>query len=559
MKRLTPVLEKERTRLYVRLIANGLLQAIAIVAILFLVRYIFDNLAVRHGPVQVGKIFRISLVLAGVGIIQGLLTRLARVDSARLGRGYTYDLRMDLFDHLVTLSPRSIERRSEGAIMLRFTGDISAIRRWITRGMARGMVAVLTMLIALGVLAWLSWQLALASMIFLLLGLFASYSPGNSIRQAVNQLRRVRAHLMASIGEQISALATIQVFGREKRERKRFARRNQAVLDAGIRQAKAAGALQAITRSMATIARALILAVGAAEVARGSTTIGTVAAAMTVAGLLSSRIRRLGRVYTYYQKARIARHKITQFLAIPSLLITTEIVPDLQVKTGRLEFKRVSFADAVKDVSITAEPGELIALVGPNGAGKSTLLSLACRLIDPEHGQVFLDGQDLARHSLDSIRQAISMVSSELPLMRGSVRRNLRYRYPKSTPEQLEEISRLCGLDDLLHKLPEGDRTRVMEGGKNFSLGERQKISLARAILGNPAILLLDEADTNLDSEAARVLDRVLQQFKGTIIMVTHLRERIAHADTIWHMEKGRIMRVEKPLKPEKSYEEIHD
>jgi ABC-type multidrug transport system fused ATPase/permease subunit len=421
------------------------------------------------------------------------------------------------------------------------------------------MVAILTMLIALGVLAWLSWKLALASVIFLLLGLAVSYSPGHNIRKTVRHLRRVRAHLMASIGEQISALATILAFGGEHKERRRFARRNQEVLDASIDQAKAAGTLRAVTRSMATIARALILAVGAFEVAQGTATVGTVAAAMTVVGMLSSRIRRLGRIYTYYQKAKIARHKISQFLAIPTLLNAPVDAPDIVVKSGRLEFRNVSFTDTVKDISVAAEAGELIALVGPNGAGKSTLLSLACRLIDPEKGRVLFDGQDLAKYSLKSIRRTISMVSSDLPLMRGSIRRNLRYRWPSSTNDELAAISSLCGLDEMLQKLPEGNRTRVLEGGKNFSLGERQRISLARAILGTPAILLLDEADTNLDSEATLILDRVLKQFEGTVIMVTHNPERIARANSIWYMDKGRIVRVKKRAKPEEICENSHE
>lgn len=555
MKQLLPVLEKERTWLYVRLVANGLLQALAMVAILFLVRYVFDNLVPRHGPIHVGGIFWMSMGLAGVGIVQGLLTLRARIDAARLGRGSDYALRMSMFDHLTSLSPRSLERRSEGAIMLRFTGDITAIRRWVTRGMAGGMVSALTTGIALAVLAWLSWTLALAAAVFLSLGLAISYRPGGLIRQTVRELRRVRAHLMASIGEQISAMAVVQVFGQKGTERKRFARRNKRVLDAAIAQAKAAGLLRAVTRAMATIARAVILVIGAMEIARGHTTLGTVVAAMTIVGLLSSRIRNLGRVYTYYQKAKIARHKIMGFFETPSLIRVMEGAQDLKLQNGRLEFDHVTFADAVKDVSVVAKPGELIALVGPNGAGKSTLLSLTCRLMDPEQGRILLDNQDLAFHSLNSVRRAISMVSSDLPLMRGPISRNLLYRWPAATAKELAEVRTLCGLDNMLAELPEGDRTRVLEGGKNLSLGQRQRISLARAILGKPLILLLDEADANLDTEANQALDRVLEQFSGTVIMVSHQPDRIVRADAIWHMESGRLIRVEQVTKNEKIFE----
>ncbi len=172
---------------------------------------------------------------------------------------------------------------------------------------------------------------------------------------------------------------------------------------------------------------------------------------------------------------------------------------------------------------------------------------MAARLIDPDEGRVLLDGQDLAEHSLDSVRRAISMVSPDLPLLRGTIRKNLLYRWPKAPAEEINRINTLCGIDEVLTKLPEGDQTRVTEGGGNLSLGQRQRIALARALLGNPSVLLLDEADVHLDLEAGTALGRILDEYTGTILWVTHNRDHLTDADFIWHIEAGRLVDVSAP------------
>jgi len=198
-------------------------------------------------------------------------------------------------------------------------------------------------------------------------------------------------------------------------------------------------------------------------------------------------------------------------------------------------------------VTTAAEPGAVVALVGPNGAGKSTLLSLAARLIDPDEGRVVLDGQDLAKHSLASVRRAIGMMSPDLPLLRGTIDKNLRYRWPDAPVEEIDRVKALCEIDKVLAELPEGEQTRVTEGGGNLSLGQRQRIALARALLGRPSILLLDEADAHLDHDSRAVLERILAEYRGTVLLVTHSGDRLADVDTIWRMKAGRLVEVATP------------
>ncbi|MCP4290336.1 MAG: ABC transporter ATP-binding protein, partial [bacterium] len=167
-------------------------------------------------------------------------------------------------------------------------------------------------------------------------------------------------------------------------------------------------------------------------------------------GLLVPALRDLSRVYEYWQESRVSANKLIDFLKTPSLVLNRPGAPDLKSGPGRLEFKNVSFAKVIKNVTVTAQANQMVVIVGPNGAGKSTLLSMAARLIDPEKGKILLDGQDITTHSLKSVRGAISMVSPDLPLLRGTVKKNLLYRWPKAPAEEIERVWNLCGIHELL-------------------------------------------------------------------------------------------------------------
>jgi ATP-binding cassette subfamily B protein/subfamily B ATP-binding cassette protein MsbA len=270
---------------------------------------------------------------------------------------------------------------------------------------------------------------------------------------------------------------------------------------------------------------------------------------MTIVGLLLPALRDLGRVHEYWYGFRVASERIRQFLELPNLIDERPDAPDLAVTQGQLEFQQVGVAGVFEGLTAIAPAGSVITIVGPNGAGKSTLLALAARLLDPDQGAVRLDGQDLAQYSLASVRRAVGMVSAELPLLKGAIARNLRYRWPDAPTEEVERVCALCGVDELLAELPEGEQTRLLEDGKNLSPGQRQRIALARALLGDPVLLLLDEVEANLDAQARAVVDRALTHYRGTVLMVTHRRDRLFQANEIWHVADGRLMETGPPLK----------
>jgi ABC-type multidrug transport system fused ATPase/permease subunit len=541
------LIKGRRLQILIRLVANGLGQAAIVVSTVLLVRLAFDRFITTSGAGSFSLMLWVGLGLVAAAVCISWLRLLERIDAERMGQDYTHRVRVKLFDHLSGLGPRALQKRSRGAIVLRFVGDLNALKRWVSLGLARVTVAGVTTVGALLALAVVNWLLALGVTVVLAGGTFYILSLGKQLREAVKEGRRRRSYLAANVNEKVASMAVVQVFGQSNRERRRIGRQSKRLQKAMVARARRIGLMRAVTHSTTALASGVVLLIGANQVASGRATPGTVVAAMTIVGLLIPALRDLGRVYEYWHDAQVSAKKIRQFLKTPTLVKELANAPDLKPVQGRLEFADVSLSGSVKRVTAVAEPGQVVALVGPNGAGKSTLLSLAARLIDPDEGRIALDGQDLAKHSLASVRRAVGMMSPDLPLLRGTIDKNLRYRWPDAPAEEVDRVRVLCEIDQVLAELPEGEQTRVSEGGGNLSLGQRQRIALARALLGNPSILLLDEADAHLDHDSSAVLDRIIADYRGTILFVTHSGDRLAASDIIWHIEDGRLVEAATP------------
>jgi ABC-type multidrug transport system fused ATPase/permease subunit len=544
---LPPIIKGARISIFVRLLVNGLAQAFVTIATILLIRLAFDHLITTSQAGELNLTLRIGSGLIVTAVCIGWLRMMERVDAERMGQSYIHQVRLTLFKHLSTLAPRALQRRSRGAIVLRFIGDLGALRRWVSLGLVRVSVAGVTTFSALLALSAINWRLSLLVAAVLGLGALYALRLGRYMRETVKESRRRRSYLAANVNEKVATMAVVQVFGQSDREQRRIKRQSRRLRDALVARAKKIGLMRGITQSVTALASGAALLLGAREVASGRATPGTVVAAMTIVGLLVPALRDLGRVYEYWQEAEVSSKKLTDFLETPSLVQEAPDAPDLKHGPGRLQFDRVSLSTTIRDVSVVAEPGKLIAVTGPNGAGKSTLISLTARLIDPDEGRILLDGKDLAEHSLSSVRRAISMVSPDLPLLRGTIKKNLLYRWPKAPAEEINRVKALCGIDEVLAEMPKGDQTRVSEEGGNLSLGQRQRIALARALLGNPSVLLLDEADVHLDLEAGIALKRILDEYTGTVLWVTHSPDSVAIADVVWRIENGRLVEVSGP------------
>lgn len=536
-----PIVKGRRTGLLARLIANGIVQAAIMVGTAVLVKAVFDHFM---GPERASTT-DLGLYAAGfaaAALMLAALRMLERVDAERLGQEYTHEVRVGLFQHLGELSPRLLQQRSRGGVLLRFVGDLTALKQWVSQGLARLTVAGVTTLGTVAALAFINVELALLVGTALTAGAIAVLALGGWLQKEVRDVRRRRARLAGNVNEKIAALGVIQVHGQLNRERRRVERQSGRLMTAMINRAKAVGAMRAVIELTTGLASAGALLLGAVLVGAGQATPGTVVAAMSVVGLLVPALRDLGRVQEFWQGALVAWEKIDDFLALPSQMKEVASAPRLAAGPGRLEFADVGVTGALHGFSAVAEAGQRIAIVGPNGAGKSTLLALAARLVAPDAGRVLLDGQDIGGLSVDSLRREVGVVSRDLPLLRGTVDRNLRYRWPEASDEAVARVRALCGIDELLAELPEGLESRVTEDGANLSLGQRQRLALARALLGDPRLLLLDEIDANLDPRAGAVLQRILREYPGTVVMASHRLDWVAMADRVWHVRNGVLL-----------------
>ncbi len=553
MSQLPAVLSEARRWIFLRLIANGTLQAVTIIGSMLLVRHAFNVLlnpefddpeVHMYDLSQVWEIVFFALGLMGCTGLAAWLRYTERVDAERLGQAYIHQVRMTVFDRMSTFAPRALSSRSTGSSMLRFVGDLSAIRRWVSLGLARIVVAIIVTVISISVLAFLDLYLALSSIAILTLGLAWNLRMGPFMHRVITETRRRRGHLAGNINEKISSYIVIHAFNQRRRERRRFSKQSRRLSEAMIERAGASAGMRIVNDGATALSMAAILSIGAMEVFRNQTNSGNVVAAMAVVGFLSTAFRDLGRVHEYLQAYRVSKQKIIEFMETTRLRGRSSKLPSLQISQGTIELQKIRIRGALKGLSGTIPGGTRVAITGDNGAGKSTLLQVIARLVDPDRGKVLIDGQDIRRCNLSSVREAIGIVSPDLPLLKGSVRYNLRYRKPDASKEELERVHHLCKIDDLLAQLPGGEEFRIKEGGENLSLGQRHKLALARALLGQPSILILDEIDANLDPQAVKVFMDVIESFAGTVLMVSRFEERLVLVDDYWSLAGGKLEAV---------------
>ncbi len=543
-----------RRWLLLRLICNGFTQAALVICSMLLVRHAFNvlfNPEFNDAEVQlfefddVWQIVIFAVILLGSTGLTAWLRFIERIDAERLGQNYINQVRMTIFDRMKYFVPRALSNRSTGTSMLRFVGDLSAIRRWVCFGLARIVVASIVAVISIGVLAYLDTYLAICTAVILSLGLVWNIKLGPRMRKVVNDSRRLRGYLANNINEKISSFAVIQAFNQQKTERKLFRKQSRQLQDAMIGRARATSRMRLVNEGAGALSMAAILSLGSLEVFQNHTSTGNVAAALAVVSFLSNAFRDFGRVNEYRQAYRISQKKIIDFMKTKRLTGRSTKRPPLQVEKGTIELQDIGLKGVLENISGTIPGGARLAILGDNGAGKSTLLQVIARLVDPSKGKVLIDGQDIRECNLSSVRQAIGIVSPDLPLIRGSVRKNLRYRSPYAPEEEFERVKKLCQIDDLLEQLPGGENFRIQESGRNLSLGQRHKLSVARALMGQPPILIIDEIDATLDEQTALVLEKVIREFPGTVLMVSRSSDRLALADNFWRLENGQLIAVE--------------
>jgi ATP-binding cassette, subfamily B, multidrug efflux pump len=497
---------------------------------------------------------RTILVLLAVGaLLRGYLLYQQRSLSGRIGQRVAARMRDAVWVHLQEVPLDYTRRRGPGRLLVRFISDTKAVQRLVSQGMVQLVQDVLFVIGAIAVLAYLNLVVGLGTTLLLPLIALVFWIINPRVQQASRDTRNRRTRLSAHLNERLTGLAVVKIHGRQREEAKHVRKLNRNVASRGARLATAGGQLQGASAATVALVTALTLGLAAEEVAAGRLSAGYLVTSYALIGLLAPVVQRITIFNRTLQEAQISIERLAQTLTEDTETPQEGEFPEVDVSEGLVSVEGVSFSypdgtQALDEVSLTVRRGELVALVGPNGAGKSTLLELFPRFRQPTNGRIMIDGQDIADVSLESLRSKIGFVTQDTPLFDGTITENVTYGVRgEASEEQIQQAARLAGVDEVVASLPDGWETKVREGRRMLSHGQRQRVVLARALAVDPSIILLDEVGSGLDIETQRTLSeelRVLAQHK-TVIVATHSMPAMLMADRIYRIDHGRIVEVD--------------
>jgi len=490
----------------------------------------------------------LSMVFCGV-ILLGFVTNFLQVIVLEwAGQRIMHALRQNLFTHLQNLDLSFFNAHPVGKLVTRVTNDIQNMYEMFTSVIVTLFNDGLKLIGIMAILFWMNWRLMLLLSIMLPVMLITTLWFGRLARDAFREIRTHLARINAFIQEAVSGISIIQLFLREKDTHDRFADLNRAYYRSTIYQINIFGFFIPLIEVMSSLAMALIIWYGGREILQEHMTLGVLTAFISYMRLFFQPIRELSQKYSIVQSAMASAERIFQLLETRNALPVSENPVVLREIRGAIEFSDVSFEyepahPVIHKLSFRVDPGETLAIVGATGSGKTTLINLLERFYDPLAGEIRLDGIDL--RDLDShwLRKQIGLVMQDVFIVPGTIRENILLDL-QIGEEQVEQLIRLSQLSALIDNLPEGSETRIGEGGMDLSAGQKQLLAFARALARDPAILVLDEATANVDSETEMLVEQAIEAALAnrTSIVIAHRLSTIRRADRILVMDHGVIV-----------------
>jgi ATP-binding cassette subfamily B protein len=516
------------------------------------------------GFLAFGAVF-LALFNAGLTLIQ-------RYYSARIGEGLIFDMRTALFDHVQHQPLSFFTRTQTGSLMSRMNNDVIGAQQAVTNTLGTVFSNIVSVVVTISFMLALEWRLTLLTLVILPLFIIPAKRMGPKLQRLTRESMQLNASMNNTIAERfnVGGALVVKLFGKHSRESKTFSDRAGRVRDIGVQTAMYSRILFAALGLVAAIGTAIVYFVGGNLAISGTIGVGTIAAFAVYVSQIYQPLTQLANARVDVLTALVSFERVFEVLDFPPLISNRPGGVDLVEPVGRVEFDHVWFrhpsaamssiasleeqtgatdlddesAWILRDVSFSVEPGELVALVGPSGAGKTTSALLVPRIYDVSAGEVRVDGRDVRDYTLETLRGSVGMVMQDPHLFHDTVRANLRYARPDATDAELVEACKAARIHDMIASLPDGYDTLVGERGYRMSGGEKQRLAIARMLLKDPAVVILDEATSHLDSESELAIQHALAHaLTGrTSLVIAHRLSTIVAADRILVLEDGRII-----------------
>jgi len=493
-------------------------------------------------------VLRFSMLLAAVALTKGVFQYWMRVILIGISRDIEYDLRNDLFAHLVSLSPDFYARQRTGDIMARATNDLNAVRMMLGPGVMYWTETSLTFVLAIAVMAYSDWRLTIFAVLPAPLVSVAVMLFGRAIHERFETIQAMFSDISSRVQENLSGVRMIRAFVQETAELRRFEELNQQYIAQNLRLVRVSGLFQPLLEALIGITFLVVLWAGGWAVLHDRISLGGFVMFNTYMGTLVWPMIALGWVVNLMQRGSASMARINQIMRErPTIAAPKAPVPIPHV-AGEIEFREVTLdypsGRALDGVDLVIPAGATVAVVGHTGCGKSTLASLVPRLMDPTHGSVLLDGIDLRDLDPAELRRNIGFVPQETFLFSATIAENIAFGVDHATDDEIHHAAELAGLAGDIEAFPNGYQTMVGERGITLSGGQKQRTAIARAILRKPRILILDDALSSVDTlTEERILNSLSDVMQGrTVILISHRVSTVRQADFIVVLEKGRIV-----------------
>jgi len=484
-----------------------------------------------------------TLVIAVIG---AAATYVDNYYTTSIGQWVANDLRIRIYEHLHRLSLRFYDTAKTGALMSTITSDVATIQSFASSSTLSIIVDIITIVFMVGLMFWLDWDFTLIALAITPFLLLAVMHFKRAVKEVTRIVRTRQSEVVAVVQEGLGSVRAVKAFGRQDLEVAHLEAASHATVEAALKARQVKSLLSPMVSIVVAICTAIVLWKGTSLIVAGTMTAGALTVYLAYLAKFFKPVKDLASMTSAIAQTTVALERIQKILSADQIIPEHPDAADPGRVKGGITFENIAFGyddetQVLRDVSFKIEPGQVVGIVGPTGSGKSTVLSLVPRFYDPSGGRILIDGVDVTTFKLDALRTQVGFVLQETVLFRGTIRENIAYGRPGATDDEIVNAAKVANADEFIGRMPHGYDTVVGERGDTLSGGQRQRIGIARAVIRNSPIMILDEPTAALDTESERlVIEGLRQLVKGrTVIMIAHRLSTISEADKIVVLKDG--------------------